>query len=628
LRSASNSNSNSNSSSGSGSNARKKRQSDAFGGSALLVEGDDRDREMAIIQNGLIGIEEVVTDFPKQFRALQKQILLLDTTTNDDNDNDDTNNDGMADPSKDTVPSMWAIYQMCNLSCKAMEYALGYREARSETIYDLSSTPPTRRGWGSSGNHHEGGGSGCYPWTSNDEILSTLEDNTMALQKLTNDPARVDILRHPPTAEAVAELVREMAHALLAGHRDITPSRRDEGRYDAAKRSAVSLVRWISPRSTDDGGVEADVEVGEDLAFRLSLDHGYFDGVVEICHHRFDRTAGHRRTSPYDIGVMLSPDRGTDVDGEGDEQTYGSLYDRPDYTTGLTFPKFVFRWYTDRNMASEVFELGGNCPEILSEYMEEDTRLSDLRWLQHLKTGSYDKASHCLMGLVSSGIVPIGGGKNTVPPSMESRQLVLSLAKLSSMVNTDNNNNNNNNNNTNGGRSNITKEEGKIMDQNLELCKAQEILAGMTDRPEVVLKTAMSAGDLISMSLTLIDALDDVQDTSRACLAALSVVDVIQASSRSFEAGKIWAKSIESDARTWADMTQDWNEMADDERIVMVHNTVFFHLARDYYGHLDYGSTVDTVGFKNIRVREEAFRLLTLPEGMDEILENVLEILI
>merc|ERR1740124_1492117 len=134
---------------------------------------------------------------------------------------------------------------------------------------------------------------------------------------------------------------------------------------------------------------------------------------------------------------------------------------------------------------------------------------------------------------------------NTVPPSMESRQLVLSLAKLSSMVNTDNNNNNNNNNNTNGGRSNITKEEGKIMDQNLELCKAQEILAGMTDRPEVVLKTAMSAGDLISMSLTLIDALDDVQDTSRACLAALSVVDVIQASSRSFEAGKIWAKSIE-----------------------------------------------------------------------------------
>ena len=81
--------------------------------------------------------------------------------------------------------------------------------------------------------------------------------------------------------------------------------------------------------------------------------------------------------------------------------------------------------------------------------------------------------------------------------------------------------------------------------------------------------------------------------------------------------------------------------MADDERIITVCDTTFFLLARGCYSSMnDSGSgesgLLDTLGFKNRRVMEEALGMLdddvlggsNEQEGIDIILENVLESLI
>ena len=51
----------------------------------------------------------------------------------------------------------------------------------------------------------------------------------------------------------------------------------------------------------------------------------------------------------------------------------------------------------------------------------------------------------------------------------------------------------------------------QMMKNNLRLIRAQKILAGLMDRPKSTLKTAMSAHDLISFALELIDTLDDAK---------------------------------------------------------------------------------------------------------------------
>jgi len=195
---------------------------------------------------------------------------------------------------------------------------------------------------------------------------------------------------------------------------------------------------------------------------------------------------------------------------------------------------------------------------------------------------------------------------------MEERQLVLSLARLSDLIQ------------MNGGGTNTEPSRKKMVDKNLQLCRAQEILAEFQDKPQEVLRTAMSAVELIAMMAATIGRLEDVTDITSVCCAGLSVVDVIDEEGRSAEAGKIWSKVIDIDKEAWVGMTEHWNGMADDERIVMVQDTAFFHLARNYYGQLDYGSSVDTVGFKNAQVQKKAVGSLRLPQGIDEILDNVL----
>ena len=262
----------------------------------------------------VIQVEESVTDFPSRLLVIQKSIF--------------PNIDGKGST------SIWAVYQVCNLTCKSIEYALSYRDAQSTRIYDLLSNPG-RCGWNAFALNYSSAFDNCYPWTSRNSVLSLLEINMTALQRLCEDPLQFKVMMQIP--HEFKALVSQSACSLLNGHRDRTPSKRDDGKYDKAKRLAIPLLQKVR---SDEIGDDSD-----NLAFKLSLEYGYFDGVVQLCHDHHVRRAAKSQT--YDLGTMLLPDLESRVK---ESNAYISLYIQPDYKTGLPFQKFVFRWYTDRSI--------------------------------------------------------------------------------------------------------------------------------------------------------------------------------------------------------------------------------------------------------------------------------------
>jgi hypothetical protein len=52
-----------------------------------------------------------------------------------------------------------------------------------------------------------------------------------------------------------------------------------------------------------------------------------------------------------------------------------------------------------------LLQLGKHYQSVLSEYTEEDERLSHLRWIQNVKMGHFSKAATGLMSLFSKGLV-------------------------------------------------------------------------------------------------------------------------------------------------------------------------------------------------------------------------------
>jgi len=82
-----------------------------------------------------------------------------------------------------------------------------------------------------------------------------------------------------------------------------------------------------------------------------------------------------------------------------------ALTDSIDIERGRSFQKCAFRWHADQILFGTLLQLGKHYQSVLSEYTEEDERLSHLRWIQNVKTGHFSKAATGLMSLSSEGLV-------------------------------------------------------------------------------------------------------------------------------------------------------------------------------------------------------------------------------
>eukprot|EP00979_Chaetoceros_neogracilis_P002561 scaffold435_cov275-Chaetoceros_neogracile.AAC.13 len=520
---------------------------------ALDQEGGHRN-EITLFGEALKGIEQEVTQFPANFLSLQKRVIP--GTMN-------------GQPSSST----WLLFIMLKIHHQSIQNAVMHRNEQSEKLYDIS--------------HSEGSTvyyeNGVSPWTSSNEALCNVEYTLQSLQiAAAENRNAAEILQQ--MNELLSEIVEHLVSNMLEGHKDVPASKRDEVKYNNAKNLAYVLLTAFCSAET---------------AFELSLAHAYFLGVVELCHENSKHGKYHPR---FDLISLIK---------DNDNAGGGCLSNDTDLETGLSFQKFVFCWHSDKGLFGTLLELGKHCQNVLSEYMEEDERLAHLRWIQNIKTGHFSKASAGLMSLSAEGLASFK--TNSGHQSLKSRQLVLSLAKLSAMAN--------------GEHNAQAKNVQAIAEENLDLYAAQEALADMVDSYDVCARV-MDPTSLMQLSMELTKSSDSLEDKVRASLAGLTIakamssVDSIDNTTRQSHIAQVWALAIDTELNRWLNLLDDWSLLSDNDRASRIGNTVFYNMALQYYSDPTVKKN-DEVGFT--LVQDEVIKLLAIrQDGFSQMLQSTL----
>lgn len=515
----------------------------------------DHREELLLFGDLLKGLAKKVTAFPEKFLAFQQELL----STLSDNG----------------VPtSNWAVFVLLLIHYKAIHFALTYRCDHSDKLYDIPDLEEVSL-------YHE---NEISPWTSGLSTLASFNHSLNALQvAVSADEDRQRI--YEQMQEKIGVFVKNLATSWLDGYFAIHPSARNEGDYDLAKELSYTLLSAFCPPTEE-----------SNIAFELSLAHAYFFGVVETCHQ-------HSRFGRYDAKHNLESLVSDPPD---------SLAHSVDHSTGLSFQKYVLRWHTDREMFGTVLKLGINCQDVLSVYMEEDERLAHMRWIQDVRSSNFTKASTGLIGLSSDGIAALG--EKPGHQSLDSRQLVMSLAKLSALAS------------PNSLQSNHVQ---TIAQENLDLCDAQEILASMVDS-EVASHRPMDANELMSLAIHTAQSANDDDVKFRASLAGLSIAKTmntdgsISNTTREANIAKVWAVSINADADIFSELIDQWELLSDGDKVSRLEGTVFYNVANKYYADPTVQKN-DDVGFA--KAQNEVIRLVKLEkEGLDKISSAVLSL--
>jgi hypothetical protein len=210
--------------------------------------------------------------------------------------------------------------------CEGIGQALRYRQNESSSLYDIPSYDS----------------SSYPPWTSSSSVLAVLFAQLRSIQQWIESALSKAL--HFDTD--LRRYVEDLSASVLSGHRDalaLDEPNNDVGlksSYEEAKSLAVYLLRLIATDQKDDL-----------MALQTSLEHSYFEGIVQICHDhrqswRFIGPLAHQKADErYDLRQMIinsSPD-----------SPYGHLHQTRDHNTGLSFCSYVLRWYADRGFYYE-----------------------------------------------------------------------------------------------------------------------------------------------------------------------------------------------------------------------------------------------------------------------------------
>ena len=523
---------------------------------ALNQEGDHKD-DILLFGESLKGIEQTVTLFPVSLLSLQKKVIP-----------------GTMNGEASSSTSTWLLFILIKIHCESIQNVIMHRNEQSEKLYDISHSEDT-----SASVYHENGAS---PWTSSEDALFNVEYTLQSLQiAAAENKNATEILQQ--MKEVLGEPVEQLVSNMLEGHKDIPSSKRNEAKYDNAKNlSYVLLTAFCST----------------EVAFELSLAHAHFLGVVELCHEN----SKHGKYNPnFDLIPLID-------DSHSEKKAFT---DSIDLESGLSFQKYVFRWHADQGLFGTLLQLGKHCQSVLSEYMEEDERLSHLRWIQNVKTGHFSKAATGLMSLSSEGLVAFKdkSGKK----SLQNRQLVLSLARLSAMTSQEN--------------SAQLKNVQTMAEENLDLYTAQESLADMVDSYDVCSRV-MAPDTLMDVAMDLIKSTKNTEDKVRAALAGLTIakamssISSVDNSTRQSHIAKVWASAIDIEMQRWLDILEQWSLLSDNDRASRVGNTVFYNMAAQYYSE-PLAKKNDEAGFTI--VQEEVLRLLEIhQDGFSQMLSSTL----
>ena len=224
------------------------------------------------------------------------------------------------------------------LLCLCLEAATSYREEWATTFYDVMSERPPRD-------------EVCL-WTSHRSLQAVL------LQQ-------IEYWKVNPSARADQNAIETVVKAALLSYSESFSRRgRDETtkEYCKIKSLAIPLLRSVN-RGDDD------------LAFELSTEHCYFEGLCKIAVEHEKKWD----SKSYSLDPLFATLEGTDPE------------------TGFTFAQFVLQWHTDAGLYGHAINYGRHSTADLNLLMKKDDRLRPFRWIHAIRQSDYSQATEsCL----------------------------------------------------------------------------------------------------------------------------------------------------------------------------------------------------------------------------------------
>lgn len=461
------------------------------------------------------------------------------------------------------------------LICQGIGQALHYRYSESIPLYDIPSHDSSQSS------------SSCLPWTSSSTVLDVLVAQLRSIQQL-GETILYTTMDYDVEKANLRRYVEDLSASTLSGYRDAlqrtesdscTDTEGLKSSYEEAKSLSVSLLRMFANDEGDDS-----------VALQTSLEHSYFEGIVQICYdHRqswmyqgpfSDKTADER----YDLrSFMINtlPD-----------SPYAHLHQSCDYQTGLSFCSFVLSWYANQGLFPDVFELGKNCQQELSRYIRSDNRLSHMAWIQHLRVDGHEQATTDLIGLSS----PLLFGKESKEMSLWEKDHILSIAKLSNKLAVSKSVN----------RTAAQDQRTKLIDNALAIVDAQKVLQ---EEDKLGDEVALDENDVIRLAVEKIQSCNDIEKIKRFAICGLSVANAKssdQVTAMASDASSIWHAVIQADIDKWQSVANEHNSavggIQEEELIHNVGGTAFVGIMGDIV-HQTSGEEINNVGFGNDRVR-------------------------
>jgi hypothetical protein len=412
------------------------------------------------------------------------------------------------------------------------------------------------------------------PWTSSQVMLRLMDNFCKWMMRSKFDDRDIEWGK-----------VVLISKTLLNGYKSVPASSRNDEEYDDSKKTVFDLLSEILPEPS---------KTEDDLIFNLSLEHSYFHGIVQTCHNYSKFGTFHHA---YDLKALMDP-LCTKLD-----------HKVRDFGTGLTFQKFVLRWYVDRNMYGSALSIGQRCPSILSEYIDEDERMSHLQWIQQIKSEQYQECSKSLWSLKTEGITAFS---EQLESTLEGKKLVLSLAKVGSLSSIT-------------GLANLRA----VIEDELELCRCQEGIGKIILDNEISLelpRDPLDSESLMKISIQLSKSLDNKESIARACLVGLSISNImvndlsITDVFRMEKTRDLWLACINADRQAWEHLTHNWDNMSDNQRKNLLKTNVCIQVAQV----VESEKLSETVGFD--LVLDDVMQKLNLKD-LDRIIRESLTLM-
>jgi len=536
---------------------------------AAATQDDTRRSELAqvrqMVTSALEGTSDDVTALPHSWARLQQQLP------------ENTNGDECSQLEKDL------FFLTSSSICHGIGQALRYRQNESGILYDIPSYDSC-----SVSSH-------ISPWTSSPEMLEVFFTQLQAIQRV-GEPILSASLDFDTDTMNMRQYVEDISASALSGHRDVVLRKPDDDEatktYEETKLLSIPLLR----RYANDDGDDL-------LALQSSLAHSFFEGIVQICHDHKQSWKFHTPYSDeasderYDLRPMLS--------NTSSASPYAHLHQSRDYRTGLPFCAYVLRWYADRGLYPDVFELGKNCPHDLTRYVRNDDRISDLAWIQHLRVGGGQQAT---VGLLSLNSPVLFGDKQEESIGLWEKDQLMSLAKLSNKLAS-----------AKSANPAVDGQTTDLIENNLTLTSAQRILQEDTEFGDEI---ALNADDLLRLAAEKINSARDVDEIKRYGICGLAIASakpIDQSESMTDDASSIWHTVIQADIHTWKSIANE-NSMAvggisEEELIQRVDGTAFVGVMYDFVTTSPPGGKMQNVGFLHDQVKNKVSHLF----GSDEL---------